>query len=65
MDNHAKITCIKDGVGNFFVMEGSGNLSDNAKIEQLLFENNRDSFEFHAGWIREAVEKHERKYDNP
>lgn len=65
MDNHAKITCIKDGVGNFFVMEGSGNLSDNAKIEQLLFENNRDSFEFHAGWIREAVKKHERKYDNP
>lgn len=64
MDNHAKITCIKDSHGNHFVMEGSGNLSDNAKIEQLLFENNRKVFEFHAGWIREAVEKHECKYDN-
>lgn len=60
MDNHAKVTCIKES-GNYLVMEGSGNLSDNAKIEQLLFENNKQSFDFHSGWIREAVEAHERK----
>lgn len=65
MDNHAKITCIKDNSGNHFVMEGSGNLSDNAKIEQLLFENNRKSFEFHSGWIRDAVTKmNEQSHDN-
>lgn len=61
MDNHAKVTCIKDNHGNHFVMEGSGNLSDNAKIEQLLFENNRTSFDFHSGWIRNAVSEHEKK----
>ena len=61
MDNHAKVTCIKDNLGNYLVMEGSGNLSDNAKIEQLLFENNKVSFDFHSGWIRDAATAHEKK----
>ncbi len=47
---HTKIMCmkIKD---DHYVIEGSGNLSDNARIEQYLFEKSKESYEFHKDWI--------------
>lgn len=53
-ENHAKISLIQCDE-NFFVIEGSGNFSSNARIEQYLFENNKQSFEFHQSWINELV----------
>lgn len=50
--NHAKVLCAKTKE-NHYVFEGSGNMSDNARIEQYLFENNRDSYEFHSAWIKD------------
>lgn len=59
--NHAKVLAVRDGLGNTYVLEGSANLSDNAKIEQLLLENIPETFEFHKGWIRDEVLKYERE----
>jgi hypothetical protein len=49
-NNHTKIILIKTDE-NYYVIEGSGNLSVNARIEQYLFENNKKSFLFHQNWI--------------
>lgn len=50
--NHAKIALIKTK-DKYIVFEGSGNLSDNARIEQYLIENNREVYEFHKSWMNE------------
>lgn len=52
---HTKILCckIKD---NYYVIEGSGNLSDNARIEQYVFEKSKQSFDFHKKWIENVSE---------
>lgn len=49
--NHAKVVTIKTNSG-YYVFEGSGNMSDNARIEQYVFENNKDVFDFHTNWIK-------------
>lgn len=51
--NHTKILCAEtsESEPRFFVCEGSGNLSDNARIEQYLFEENKTVFDFHKNWI--------------
>jgi hypothetical protein len=51
--NHTKIIACKTDAGHF-VIEGSGNLSDNARVEQYLFENCRETYDFHKKWI-EAI----------
>lgn len=43
--NHSKIT-LAETTGGYFVVEGSGNWSENAAIEQYLFANSRQLFEF-------------------
>jgi len=52
--NHSKIILIKSG-NDKFVFEGSGNMSDNARIEQYLYENNSKAFDFHKSWIEKLV----------
>ena len=34
-------------------MKGSGNMSDNARIERYVYENNKEVSEFHKEWIGE------------
>lgn len=48
---HAKIFIAKTKCGKHIVFEGSGNFSDNARIEQYLLEDNRIIYEFHKDWI--------------
>lgn len=48
--NHTKIILAKSDKG-FFVIEGSGNLSANARIEQYRFENSKETYNFHKNWI--------------
>lgn len=50
-NNHTKIILIKTNKDNFYVIEGSGNLSINARIEQYCFDNNKELFDFHKNWI--------------
>jgi len=52
--NHAKIALVAIG-DNRFVIEGSGNFSSNAEIEQYVFENNPTAYEFHKDWINDAL----------
>lgn len=49
-NNHTKIILLKTK-GNYYVIEGSGNLSINARIEQYVFDNNKSLFDFHKNWI--------------
>ena len=52
--SHAKITLVKCG-NNYFQMEGSMNFTTNTRVEHLLIENNRKSYEndidFIQNWI--------------
>lgn len=51
--NHAKILAVRTSDNEYFVFEGSGNMSDNARIEQYIYENSKESFEFHKKWMTE------------
>lgn len=53
--NHAKVLAakVKD---DYYVFEGSGNMSDNAHIEQYRYENNEQVFEFHKKWMSEITD---------
>ncbi len=53
--NHAKVLCVKTETG-YYVFEGSGNMSDNARIEQYLFENNKEIYEFHKEWMESIID---------
>jgi hypothetical protein len=48
--NHSKIICVKTKL-DFFVFEGSGNMSDNSRIEQYIYENNKETYDFHKAWM--------------
>lgn len=48
--NHTKVIGIKSHEG-CYVVEGSGNLTSNARIEQYMIEKSEDIFEFHKEWI--------------
>lgn len=52
--NHAKIALIAIDKDRY-VIEGSGNFSSNAEIEQYVFENNRYSYIFHRRWLNVAL----------
>lgn len=54
--NHAKVLACRTEDGNHYVFEGSGNMSDNARIEQYRYENNKQSYEFHRDWMKELTE---------
>ena len=53
--NHAKVLAarVRD---DYYVFEGSGNMSDNARIEQYRYENNKQVFEFHKEWMNSISE---------
>jgi len=54
--NHTKIILAKSDK-NYYVIEGSGNLSDNARIEQYLIEDCEETYNFHKNWIDEIKTK--------
>lgn len=56
LHNHCKIVCAKQGE-NYYVFEGSGNMSDNARIEQYTYENNSQVYHFHSSWMRDVILK--------
>lgn len=48
--SHSKIMAMKTENGNHYVIEGSGNLSFNSRIEQYIFDNDKGLFEFTSKW---------------
>jgi hypothetical protein len=53
--NHAKVFIAKTKDNRHIVFEGSGNLSDNARIEQYLIEDNEMTYNFHKQWIIDTL----------
>lgn len=53
--NHAKIVAIRTSDNDYFVFEGSGNMSDNARIEQYVYENSKEMFDFHKSWMSQLA----------
>jgi hypothetical protein len=53
--NHSKVMLAKTINDKYIVFEGSGNLSDNARIEQYLIENNKQIYKFHKKWMDEIL----------
>lgn len=53
--NHAKVLAVRVR-DDYYVFEGSGNMSDNARIEQYRYENNQEVFEFHKDWMTQITE---------
>jgi len=53
--NHAKVLAIKTVDNNYYIFEGSGNMSDNARIEQYVYENSKKVFDFHKSWMTNLV----------
>ena len=54
--NHSKVLAVKTETG-YYVFEGSGNMSDNARIEQYVYEESEDVYNFHKGWMNELIDK--------
>jgi len=52
--NHSKVTLIRSGT-NFYVLEGSGNFSENSKHEQYIMINPKKIFNFRKNWIMNEV----------
>ena len=53
-DNHAKIVCIDVGNGiDYPTITGSGNLTLNARVENYIMENCKDSFDFYNAFFDE------------
>jgi len=50
--NHAKLTILNDGE-NYYTIEGSANLTNNPRTEQLVITNDKDLYLFNKEWIDE------------
>lgn len=59
--SHAKIALLKTKCNKSIVMEGSGNLSDNARIEQYVIDVNDKLYQFHKNWIFEQINEYYEK----
>ena len=53
--NHTKIMGVRTKDNKYYVVEGSGNMSNNAMIEQYLFEQSEEMFYFHKSWMEELL----------
>ena len=53
-NSHAKIMIMKTVKGNFYSIEGSGNMSFNGRLEQYVIDNDEDIYNFSKEWISEV-----------
>ena len=54
--SHAKMMCCKTDAGNYYAIEGSGNLAYNSRVEQYIIDNDRMVYEFSLSWMAEIKE---------
>jgi hypothetical protein len=52
--NHSKVTLMRAGEEHYLV-EGSGNFSENARHEQYIFINSKEIYDFRSTWIRNDI----------
>lgn len=51
--SHAKILSVKTKKGNYYSLEGSGNLSYNSRVENYCLDNDKALYFFHCNWMNE------------
>ena len=51
--SHAKIMAMETYEGDYYVLEGSGNLSYNSRVEQYVLDNDKKLFNFTLNWMME------------
>ncbi|WP_322970328.1 hypothetical protein [Faecalibacter sp. LW9] len=54
--NHSKVALAKTANGNY-IIEGSGNWSENAHYEQYTFTNSKDAYDFRMKLFTETIER--------
>lgn len=54
-NSHAKTFSIDTKQGDFFTVTGSGNWTENPRIENYLILNNEDLFNHHKQWMTELI----------
>ena len=55
LHNHSKVMCARKG-DDYYYFEGSGNMSDNARIEQYRYGNSKEVYDFHTGWMESCID---------
>ena len=53
---HSKVMSMKTENGNYYSLEGSGNLSFNSRVEQYVLDNDKKLFEFTVNWMEKIKE---------
>lgn len=51
--SHAKTFSCATSNGNFYTLEGSGNLAFNSRLEQYVIDNDKALYEFSCSWMSE------------
>ena len=51
--SHAKIMSMKTVDGNYYSIEGSGNMSYNSRVENYCLDNDKELYNFTTGWMSE------------
>jgi hypothetical protein len=51
--SHAKILSLKTKKGNYYSLEGSGNLSYNSRVENYCIDNDEKLYNFHCNWMED------------
>ena len=51
--SHAKTFACVTGQGNYYTLEGSGNMAYNSRVEQYVIDNDKKMYEFTALWMGE------------
>jgi len=54
--SHAKLFSCQTEKNNFYTLEGSGNMSNNSRIEQYVIDNDEKLYEFTCQWFKEIKE---------
>jgi len=54
--SHAKLLSCSTEQGNHYTIEGSGNMSNNSRVEQYVIDNDEGLFEFTCAWMNEIKE---------
>lgn len=55
-NSHAKTFSVSDTEGNYFTVTGSGNWTENPRIENYLILNNKDLFNHNKDWMTELID---------
>ena len=50
---HAKVMVCRTDAGNYYTMEGSGNMAWNSRIEQYVIDNDKGMYDFTCEWMED------------